>query len=122
MRLLLDEMWPPFAAEALRRRGHDVAAVAHREELRAKTDDTIWAAALREGRVIVTADVGDFRSMVAAAALAGHPYPPLILTDSRVWLMGRSRTAASGRLVRALDVLLSSGVTIEAEHWLRPVD
>ena len=54
MRLLLDEMWPPFAADALRRRGHDVVAVAARGELRAKFDDVVWAAALREGRAIVT--------------------------------------------------------------------
>ena len=60
--------------------------------------------------------------MASAAASEGRPYPPLILTDSHVWLMGGSAARASGRLVRALDALLSSGVTVEGEHWLTPPD
>ena len=38
MKLLLDEMWSSDIAVQLRRRGHDVDAVAERPELRGKAD------------------------------------------------------------------------------------
>ena len=122
MRLLLDEMWPPFVAVALQRRAHDVAAVAERRELRGKPDPMIVQAALREDRAVVTADIGDYRAMAAAAAAAGDPFPALVLTDPRIWYWARARDRAGGSLVRSLDALLSSGVTIQGEHWLTPVD
>ncbi|MYD65266.1 MAG: hypothetical protein F4X26_04680 [Chloroflexi bacterium] len=112
-------MWPPAAAEALRARGHDVEAVAERD-LRTASDAEILAAAQAEARVVVTQDVGDFRRLAAAEARAGRVYPPLILTDKRSWPRGTRR--ATGRLVRALDALLRSDMTIEGEHWLTPVD
>ena len=122
MRLLLDEMWAPYVAVALQRRGHDVVAVAARRELRGKPDPVIVQAALREDRALVTADIGDYRAMAAVAAAAGDPYPALVLTDPRIWYPARVRDRAGGRLVNALDALLSSGETIEGERWLVPVD
>lgn len=115
-------MWAPFVAVALQRRGHDVVAVAERRELRGKPDPVIIQAALREDRAVVTADIGDYRAMAAAAAAVGNSYPALVLTDPRVWYPARVRDRAGGRLVRALDALLRSGETIEGEHWLTPVD
>lgn len=122
MRLLLDEMWAPFVAVALQRRGHDVVAVAERRELRGKPDPVIVQAALREDRAVVTADIGDYRAMASAAASAGYPYPALVLTDPRIWYPARVRDRAGSRLVRALDALLRSGEAIEGEHWLTPLD
>ncbi len=43
MKLLLDEMWSPAIAAALRERGHDVVAVAERSDLRGKPDDVIFS-------------------------------------------------------------------------------
>ena len=122
LKLLLDEMWPPFAAQALRRRGHDVAAVAERSDLRRQPDPVVIEKALFEGRAVVTADVSDYRRMAAQAAELSRPFPALILTSPEVWLLGRARTRAGGRLVTALDALLASGEEVEGEHWLNPID
>jgi hypothetical protein len=42
-RLALDEMFSPAIAAELRDRGHDVIAVADRPDLRAKSDEEIFA-------------------------------------------------------------------------------
>ena len=54
MKLLLDEIWPPRIADQLRRRGHDVVAVAEYAELRGQPDTVIWAVAQEQGRTVVT--------------------------------------------------------------------
>jgi hypothetical protein len=45
VKLLLDEMWPPSIAVQLRRRGHDVEAVAERADLRGQADDAVFSVA-----------------------------------------------------------------------------
>ena len=122
MKLLVDEMWPRFVARQLRQRGHDVVSVAERPALRTQPDPVILAAAQDEGRVLVTEDAKDFRPLALAEVNAGRPYPAFIFTDNDVWLRSRSGVRAGGRLVRALDALLSSGETIDGERWLVPVD
>ena len=116
MKLLLDEMWAPAIAEALRDRGHDVVAVAERHDLRGMPDAAIFEAALAEGRMIVTENVVDYRPLAADAMRAGRPYPALIFTSNRAYPRASRRTA--GRLVRALDALLSARDAISGEHWL----
>lgn len=60
MRFLLDEMYPPAAAERLRDR-HDHDAVHVTEAgLRATEDADIAAVARAEGRVMVTDNVADY--------------------------------------------------------------
>ena len=120
MRLLLDEMMDPAVATGLRARGHDVVAVGDMRSLRGLSDRALLAAAGDDDRVVVTEDRGDYRRLAAAEARAGHPYPALILTSNRRWPRGHPRTV--GRLVRALDALLASGVPVEGEHWLAPPD
>ena len=120
MKLLLDEMWSPVVARQLRARGHDVVAVAEREDLRTKSDAVILAAALEENRIVVTEDADDYRDLALIEAREGRAYPAFIVTSNVRWPRGRPRTF--GRLVRSLDALLSSGETIEGEHWLTPVD
>ena len=113
-------MLPPYVAEMLRERGHAVAAAVERPELREEADEAILAVARSEGRVIVTADIRDFRRLASAEAAAGRSPPPLILLHSRPWPHFGSRI--SGRLVTALDALLASGAEVEGEHWLQPPD
>lgn len=116
MKLLLDEMWPPALAGALRERGHDVVAVAELPELRGRPDETIFKEAHRQGRVIVTENVLDFRPLAATAARAGRTYPGFIFTSNRAFPRASRRTA--GRLVLALDALLDTKEEIVGEHWL----
>ena len=80
----------------------------------------ILAAAEDEDRVIVTQDLGDFRVLAAAESRSGRPYPALILISARSWPRANRRTL--GRLVNALDELLTSGAAVEGEHWLAPPD
>ena len=120
MKLLLDEMMDPAVAAGLRARGHDVVAVSDEPALRGLPDRAILAVAGADDRVVVTEDRGDYRRLVAAEVRSGGQHPGLILTSNQRWPRGHPRTV--GRLVRALDALLDSGVTIEGEHWLTPVD
>ena len=116
MKLLLDEMWPHSIAEALRQRGHDVEAVAARPDLRGASDETLFAVGLAEGRVIVTENAKDFRRLATTAIHAGRDHPLLILTGNRRW--PRAHPGTLGRLVEALDALLTADDAIEIEHWL----
>ena len=120
MKLLLDEMMDPAVAAGLRARGHDVIAVSAVRALRGLSDRAILAAARDDDRVVVTEDRGDYRRLARAEVRSGRSHPGLILTSNRRWPRSRPRTV--GRLVRALDALLASGVTIEGEHWLIAVD
>ena len=113
-------MWSPVVARQLRARGHDVVAVTEREDLRTKSDAVILAAALEENRIVVTEDADDYRDLALIEAREGRAYPAFIVTSNVRWPRGRRRTF--GRLVRSLDALLTSGVAIEGEHWLTPVD
>ena len=113
-------MLPPGAARALRARGHDAVAVAESRRLRKRPDRTILDAAREEDRTIVTADIGDFRQLASAEAVAGRSFPPLILLPARSW--PRFNPRVSARLVTALDALLASGAEVEGEHWLQPPD
>jgi hypothetical protein len=108
-RLLLDEMYLPALAEELRRRGHDVRAVAADPELRALSDDELFRmcsddgpAGLR-GRRIVTENVKDFRLLVRRADDVGASTGGLLFTGSRRF--PRSRNPAP--LLEALHAWLT---------------
>ena len=121
MRLLLDEHITPVIAAELRRRGHDVVAVAERPDLRGTVDRALWLATRREGRVLVTRDVHDFMRLVAADRAVGQAHPGLLLIHSRDFTR-RGRDV--GRLVKALDALLaarpSDGALDSDVAWLQP--
>ena len=117
MRLLLDEMWSPAIAHQLRQRGHDVQSVAERPELRGQPDDIIFAIAQTEGRAIVTENVSDYRPLAARAAHDGRIHVGVIFSHNRA--LPRGDTRVIGRIVAALDELLSSDPAQESfEHWL----
>ena len=116
MRLLLDEMLPPVVAEALRRRGHAVSAVAERSGLRGSSDAEILDLALDEDRAVVTENVADLRVLAAEARSAGRDAPLLLFTSSHGWPRGSSHRI--GRLVEALDAFLRETPDLEGEYWL----
>ncbi len=120
MKLLLDEMMDPRIADQLRQRGHDVIAVGEVHALQGLPDLAILSAARADERVVVTEDRRDYRRLAAAERSAGRQHPGLIVTSNRRWPRGNPRTF--GRLVNALDALLTSGAPVEGEHWLAPLD
>jgi Domain of unknown function (DUF5615) len=66
VRFLLDEHYPGWLAEDLTADGYDaVALTAHRPELRGADDGRVLAAAVAEGRVVVTEDVNTFSAAIA---------------------------------------------------------
>jgi len=117
VKLILDEMWPPEIAIQLRRRGHDALAVAERPELRGQPDIAIFAFAQAEERAIVIENVVDYRPLAARGLQQGRSHFGLVFTSNHRFPRHDPRTA--GRLITALDELLSSGLeAANLEHWL----
>lgn len=116
-RLLLDEMFSPKIAAALRDRGHDVLAVAERPDLRTRTDPELAAWAARKERWLVTENVKDFRPIMLTAAQTGAAVPGLLFTSSRSFPRSRSNP---GPLIDALDRWLAAGPPTGPfrEEWL----
>lgn len=116
IRLLLDEHYPGWLADALTADGVDtVALTAHRTELRGSDDAVVLRAATKEGRVVVTEDVTTF---AAAIAQVGD-HVGVIYCHHRPFPRTR---AGLDRLRRALVVLWSDPPFGLGEHpvewWL----
>ena len=104
MRLLLDEMHPAALASQLRARGHDVAAVTERPELRSLPDADISEVAQEEHRAVVTENIGDFTAIVDDLDSRGETHFGLVLIDPGKYPRGQQRTM--GRLMTELERLL----------------
>ncbi|MFI5005348.1 MAG: DUF5615 family PIN-like protein [Solirubrobacterales bacterium] len=119
MKLLLDEMYPPAIAEQLRRRGHDVDAVAARGELRAVADPDIFATAQREQRAVVTENIDDFSALADSHDQRGETHHGIVFVNPRRYPRGNRRTI--GRMVTALEQLLGEQpgtASTSLRHWL----
>jgi len=103
LRLLLDEHHDPEVARRLRERGHDVAAVAERDDLRGRPDREIFDVAADEGRAAVTENARDFVPLAARAADDDRPHHGLIVTAAS---RSPRRPDSRGRLIDALARLL----------------
>jgi Domain of unknown function (DUF5615) len=113
VKALLDEMIPPAIADQLRKRGHDVVAVAERADWRSLPDRDVFALAQHQGRVIVTRDRADYLLIDQEQRAAGHVHAGLVLVSSRF------APAAVGALVKALDDFLVRGEPYPSfVHWL----
>ena len=116
-RLLLDEMFSPVIAAALRDLGHDVIAVAEQPGLRAMTDEDVFAFAAAEGRWLLTENVKDFQPILQQALHAGPPTAGLLFTSSRAFPRSRKNP---GPLIHAVHAWLRAGPPEPpiTEDWL----
>ncbi len=115
MRLLLDEMYGPTLAQALRSRGHDAEALTERSERRSLPDAAALRVATDEGRVIATEDVGDFAQLHVRSQSEGFSHAGIILIPARRF--PHSRNGLS-RLTDALDDFLDSPPSPLPESFL----
>jgi hypothetical protein len=104
VRLLLDEMHAPEAAERLRSLGHDVLAVKERVDLIGLPDEELLAVAAGESRVLVTENVKDFAVLDRQWRAAGQWHAGLVFTHARRF--PRSSPGHVPRLVSALEHFL----------------
>lgn len=83
MKLLLDEMYPPALAEALRAGGIEASTVVE-QGLNGRSDPDVLAAAAAEGYVVLTENVADFARIATERLNAGgHHAGVLIALSSR---------------------------------------
>jgi hypothetical protein len=103
VKLLLDEHYSPQIAERLRAQGHDVTAVAAQPALAGLADRALITAAHRDGRALLTENVGDFVLIATELGRTGTHHAGIILANPR-----RFRRSRNGmrRLVEALHDLL----------------
>jgi hypothetical protein len=104
--LLLDEMFSPAIAAALRELGHDVIAIAEHGEMRAMTDEEVFASAASQGRWLLTENVRDFRPLAMRALQAGITAAGILYTSSRAFPRSRKNP---GPLIHAIHAWLLSG-------------
>lgn len=119
-RILLDEMFSPTLAAALRDLGHDAVAVAERSDLRSMTDSEIFSWAASEGRWLLTENVRDFRPLLLSTAQT-EATAGVIFTTSRSFPRSRKNP---GPLINALDRWLQAGPPDApiVEDWLQAAD
>ena len=122
MKVLLDEHFSPEIARQLRDRGHDALAVREHPDARGLSDRDVLTLATTQRRAVVTENVADFIELHRAAIITNTPHFGLVFTSSRQF--PRTRRAI-GRLVRALEALLSAHPSTDdlrdQTWWLEPV-
>ncbi len=85
MRLFLDaHLSSRSIAPPLRKDGHEVRAADEERELDGTSDDELFDIARAEGRILVTANVRDFRPIIEAWQANGRHHPGCILIPSTI--------------------------------------
>ena len=114
MKVKVDENLPVEIAVVLRRAGVD-ADTTLEEGLRGRPDEEVWAAACREGRTLVTQDVG----LVDARNLETGSHPGMVLmrlkSDARQDLID----AAVSLMLATKDDDWSNTIAVVTEQKLR---
>lgn len=98
MKLLLDEMYSPRVAEALRAACLDASTVVELG-LAGGADTEVLAAAIAQGRTLLTENVADFTRISAEHLLAGRHHPGVLIALSSRF---SRRAAGIGPLVAAI--------------------
>ena len=115
MKLLLDEIYPPALAGALRAAGIETATVADLQ-LRGSTDPEVFAAATIGGYALLTENVGDFTRVAADHSTSGgHHHGLLIALSSRF----SRRPAGAQPLARAITAMAEDDLH-DRVVYLRP--
>lgn len=112
-------MYPPAIAEQLRQRGHDVQAMAARQELRSLPDEEVFAAAQSERRTLVTENIADFSIIADRFDQRAEAHHGFVFVNPTKYPRGDQRTI--GKMVVALSDLLTrhpADSTTSPRHWL----
>jgi predicted nuclease of predicted toxin-antitoxin system len=125
VRLLLDEMWTPTIALALRKRDHDVIAIsepAHAGRYAGIGDDEVFARAQDDGRAIVTDNIADYEQARRDWESRGQAHHGLIYALNPPFNRHRGERVI-GQMVNALTHFLSSPDVaqepLNRAHYLR---
>lgn len=119
MKLLIDEMYDPDMAEALRALGCDVVHASERAELKSAGDEVVFSIAQTERRVIFTNNVRDFMPIVNRALQGDADFHGIVFSNDKSLPRTKSNTQTIATLLAELlnryaeDVTLPAGV-----HWL----
>lgn len=98
MKLLVDEMYPPAAADALRAAGVEASPVAE-AGLAGRSDPDVFEAAIAAQAAVLTENVGDFARIAAEHVAAGRHHPGVLIALSSRF---SRRPAGRGALVAAV--------------------
>src|SRR5471032_2296270 len=114
-------MYSAVIAEQLRSRGYNVVSIHDPDQraLEGAPDDEVFAAAVTQGRTVVTENVPDFRRLETVALADGAPCPGLIYTTNRQFPRGDPATA--GRMVLALAAVLADPAMVPRVLFLKPL-
>lgn len=116
MKLLLDEMYSPGLADALRATGVDARTVVELGTA-GSSDPEVFAAAIADGRTLLTENVADFTRISAEHLLAGqHHAGVLIVLSSRL----SRRVAGIGPLITAVRDIAHQQLTDRLVYFQEP--
>ena len=101
MKLLLDEMYPPALAEALRASGIE-AHTASDLGLAGRSDPDVLAAAVAGGLTVLTENVADFARISAEHLISGHHHQGVLIALSSRF---SRRPAGIGALVASIRAI-----------------
>jgi predicted nuclease of predicted toxin-antitoxin system len=124
VRLLLDEMWTPTIALALRKRGFDTIAInepTHAGRYAGISDDLVFAHAQDDRRAIVTDNIADFELIRLERESRNEIHYGLIYALNPPFNRHRGGRVI-GQMVNALAHFLSSSAVHEPlnrAHYLR---
>jgi hypothetical protein len=107
LRLLLDEMYPPGLVKVLRTADIHACTVVELG-LAGSSDHEVFAAAIADGRTLLTENVADFARICADHLLAGRHHPGVLIALSSRF---SRRTAGIGPLVSVIRGIADQQLT-----------
>ncbi len=116
MRLLLDEIYPPALAEALRASGIDARTLVG-AGLAGRPDADVLAAAVADGDVLLTENVADFARLAADHLTTGGHHPGVLVALSSRF---SRRRAGIGVLVSAVRSVIDDNLQDRLVYLERP--